>query len=829
MAANALHHRTCYPTQDQLSSSQQQSSSCDLFHVLDADLRSSEFGAHQQQGYHQHDGAQHVYQQHDNPHEDEGCRMLPPMSSFSQSFPSPGDYHPKYHSFNESPDAATTAAIDFNQILNMGCDSDHEKQHQHQQQHHQQEYIQSFGPGLPYPHFGSGGEQDTFMSGPEVTFDSSSNAMSHEYLTTDSHAVSSSSSNSLYGPDGTYVLLSASDYAASHSVHTVSHMDTSHKSHEVDSHQTHASGYPFQSQDSQVPHHQPHPATGTSATGTSTRPRSAFSHTFPSTDFFVSFVVDDGETSESLIDLQSTLDLLPPTPQPVAHLITGEQDPVAPHHKSFAPHSFHSSSDQFAFATDQQPASRTLLPAEPPADDFVQKVECFKCKLCDFLCLDRSGVLMHISDKHHENRSVDSLQFGGTCPTGKTLFPCSSCRKSFTSQDECSKHMEAEHQIPTTSSQGLGHESCATTTSASSKSNADPAALSPVPEAAPQSSIPSNSSAFTLEKHPLVQQQPNSPAIDDPGNKLSEQKNDISSEKSSQAKGGNSKKMAWQAKLVREQGSYICSKKKCSVRYLSMENMVRHEKCHMDDGSGFGCSECDKFKSENWSSCAGHLWREHAIDMELHKCGQCSYRSYSLSVLENIHKKIHSSEKNYVCSICQKGFKNQKQLVNHKVRHDKRPGDKALVSAENKSPPKKVAKECSHECELCGKAFPETRPLRVHMDMVHKKKRPYLCLQCGHSAASKGALRVHIRSHTGEKPFKCEECEYSTSDHNSLRRHKMRHSGERPYKCPFCAYACIQVSCQQQCRRPQILILITCSRRRTSSICVTSIRTKAKA
>ena len=99
----------------------------------------------------------------------------------------------------------------------------------------------------------------------------------------------------------------------------------------------------------------------------------------------------------------------------------------------------------------------------------------------------------------------------------------------------------------------------------------------------------------------------------------------------------------------------------------------------------------------------------------------------------------------------------------------------------------------AHECSVCQRQFNDARSVRVHQQTVHNKTRPYICSHCNHSAASRSALRIHMRQHTGEKPFECDLCEYTTSDHNSLRRHKMRHSGERPYKCPFCSYACIQV------------------------------------
>jgi hypothetical protein len=128
----------------------------------------------------------------------------------------------------------------------------------------------------------------------------------------------------------------------------------------------------------------------------------------------------------------------------------------------------------------------------------------------------------------------------------------------------------------------------------------------------------------------------------------------------------NVKRLAWKKKVKRELGTYICEFKGCSVRFRALENLQKHHRCHSDSGSGFVCSNCSK-NSEQWPSMAGHLWRSHGIDLELHACEHCSYRTYSLSILENIHKRIHSNEKNFLCDTCGKGFKNCKQLINHKV------------------------------------------------------------------------------------------------------------------------------------------------------------------
>lgn len=130
----------------------------------------------------------------------------------------------------------------------------------------------------------------------------------------------------------------------------------------------------------------------------------------------------------------------------------------------------------------------------------------------------------------------------------------------------------------------------------------------------------------------------------------------------------------------------------------------------------------------------------------------------------------------FQCETCQKHFKNQKQLRNHKRIH-REPLDKTL-----------------EKCEQCSKTFTEKRRLKNHMDTVHKKLKPYLCNYCGYKGANRASLKMHIRSHTGEKPFCCDQCQYTSTDHNSLRRHKLRHTGQKPYKCSYCPYACIQSS-----------------------------------
>ncbi|KAF6031324.1 hypothetical protein EB796_010368 [Bugula neritina] len=202
--------------------------------------------------------------------------------------------------------------------------------------------------------------------------------------------------------------------------------------------------------------------------------------------------------------------------------------------------------------------------------------------------------------------------------------------------------------------------------------------------------------------------------------------------------------------------------------------------------SGDGeCKEGAQFKTLVWVEFKQHAWKEHSIDLGMLACDQCDYRATVKSKLL-IHQQTHGSEKPFVCEICQKGFKQQAQLKNHSLVHVAGVDVKEKESMSGRHWFVQVA------CGICKRTFANQKSLQCHIEAVHEKLKPFTCKFCGHKAARKAMMQLHMRTHTGEKPFKCDQCDYVTGDHNSMRRHRMRHSGDKPYKCPHCAYACIQ-------------------------------------
>uniref|UniRef100_A0A146LZB2 Zinc finger protein 92 n=4 Tax=Lygus hesperus TaxID=30085 RepID=A0A146LZB2_LYGHE len=225
-----------------------------------------------------------------------------------------------------------------------------------------------------------------------------------------------------------------------------------------------------------------------------------------------------------------------------------------------------------------------------------------------------------------------------------------------------------------------------------------------------------------------------------------------------------------------EKAIWKCTVEGCSLKFITEGNLDYHKMCHEGDSSQWKCPECGEVFTK-WSELSLHLWRSHVLDIDLYSCDLCDFKTNNLSKLMNVHRRIHGSDRPYLCDTCGKGFKTIKQLATHKALH-------------NKS--KKPVVQGSENCRICSRMFTDPRLLRHHMDIVHRGLRPYVCNVCSYSASSMSTLKMHLRSHTGEKPYACPYCRYKTADHNSLRRHKMRHSGAKHYKCPHCSYASIQ-------------------------------------
>ena len=59
------------------------------------------------------------------------------------------------------------------------------------------------------------------------------------------------------------------------------------------------------------------------------------------------------------------------------------------------------------------------------------------------------------------------------------------------------------------------------------------------------------------------------------------------------------------------------------------------------------------------------------------------------------------------------------------------------------------------QCSDCGSTFSSQSNLKLHIDAIHEKKKPWLCSECGDSFSTQNNLKRHISTvHKGQTTFK---------------------------------------------------------------------------
>jgi len=114
-------------------------------------------------------------------------------------------------------------------------------------------------------------------------------------------------------------------------------------------------------------------------------------------------------------------------------------------------------------------------------------------------------------------------------------------------------------------------------------------------------------------------------------------------------------------------------------------------------------------------------------------CDFCPYRTYHISNLTN-HKRTHTGEKPYPCS-------------------------------------------------LCGDTFRFSGVRNLHMK-THTGEKEYACQYCGKEFARRYVMILHERTHTGEKPFSCDFCGKRFTRHSTKINHEKSHKTKKDIPDP---------------------------------------------
>lgn len=196
----------------------------------------------------------------------------------------------------------------------------------------------------------------------------------------------------------------------------------------------------------------------------------------------------------------------------------------------------------------------------------------------------------------------------------------------------------------------------------------------------------------------------------------------------------------------------------CDKGFVQGFQLRIHQKMHTDERK-FSCDICGKtFK--------------HSGNLNLHKGSHTEKRPYKCTIcnveqerLLKAHLQRHDKNMWLVCELCGKSFNHSSSFAHHKRTH---------------------TKDKTYPCSICDKKLSSPAQKRLHEKRIHSDERPYVCSYCDSGFKQISTLKRHILIHTGEKPCSCNICGKSFRQRECLPAHMRSHTGETPYVCEMC-------------------------------------------
>ena len=197
----------------------------------------------------------------------------------------------------------------------------------------------------------------------------------------------------------------------------------------------------------------------------------------------------------------------------------------------------------------------------------------------------------------------------------------------------------------------------------------------------------------------------------------------------------------------------------------------------------YGCSTCQK-RFAQWTNYNRHLLLHSGV--KPHICKICKKGFSRSSALKN-HQKTHENNRSLNCKLCNKVFLQENTYQNHMKAHTGKCEKCGKVIKDLKSYRKHVrTHNRKYICDICNKRFNSYEQIYEHMNCYHIVEKLYRCDVCSLSL-NEVQLRSHIRAlHLNYQFHNCPYCKIPFEHKLILLEHLKCHVGEKPLQCSQC-------------------------------------------
>ena len=218
----------------------------------------------------------------------------------------------------------------------------------------------------------------------------------------------------------------------------------------------------------------------------------------------------------------------------------------------------------------------------------------------------------------------------------------------------------------------------------------------------------------------------------------------------------------------------------CPRSFTIASHLDIHMKAHEREdqrAKALGLKQLKRLKRKN-----GQIKVETEVDLQRHKCPECSDVFWSRSGLVRHSVSRHGAVGKHNCDICSKMFMSPSALKNHKEGvHEKKKTYRCELcgiilnsSASMKNHMHHHQNLRHHKCQICGKGFNVRQNLKSHMDS-HNVGRTVPCDICGNLFKSRRSMEGHRRYAHLNTTFPCENCGKHFKNKVARDRHQRLH------------------------------------------------------